>query len=268
MRPNTPHAVPVLPELRFRSDPGLGQMTGAYYDSLRQLLWHAFRIYWRNFWTMAAIFTLPVLPFDLLTATLLPGSLGFVIGFFPAMVAFSAIAIATSDVCNANRPGIRRSFRRLGGRRLAVVFTNALLVFLVICSVPVLISLGVTDATPSVVWSCALLLSVFVYVPLMIVLLVNVPIISAVEARPGFLRAMRRSIHLGRGHYLKVFILLCTLLTGVGVAWAISGIHESVAYIARYFFTPPFYIASVLLYYDLRARKEGYRSTELHEDII
>jgi hypothetical protein len=31
---------------------------------------------------------------------------------------------------------------------------------------------------------------------------------------------------------------------------------------------PPLYIAVVLQYYDLRARKEGFRITELPEDIV
>ena len=278
--------------LRLRSDTNIDPLLTVQYNSVRAIVRDVVRLYCRHFRTFVAIYLLPVVPLTmgafLLTKALLTNSafdvarttaaiqwVAVVLGFFASTFAFAAVAVAMSDVCSGNRPGIRRSYRRIFGRRFGVVIANTILFYL-----SILFILIVSVAAQNLwVFFPGLIVALVVLVRYMFV-----PVISAIEPRPGVARAFRRSAWLGLGYRSRAFAtLLCIGDAGAVVAWLsylaatyflaptgamLDAIRALVEILVGLLVFPPLYIAAVLQYYDLRARKEGFRLTELPEDIV
>ena len=109
--------------------------------------------------------------------------------------------------------------------------------------------------------------------------------ICVIERR-GPIQSLRRSRHLIRGLFwrtvglgMAMVALIYLMLFAVGVVWGLVSVTLSLeAYQALFddvvvrlltiLFTPPLLIAFVLLYYDLRVRKENYDSNALTLDLM
>lgn len=262
--------------LRLRSDTNIDPMLGVQYSSVRAIVRDVVRLYRAHFWTLVAIYLLPVAPFTIIGA-ILPGEThaaviwsSTILGFFAGTFAFAAVAVAMSDVCSGNRPGVRRSYRRIFGRRLGVVIVNTILFYLAV--LPAYVPFLLTIYIP------CLSIPAFILAALLSVRYMFVPIISAIEPRPGVARTFKRSAWLGSDYLLRaVGTFMC--IGGAGAAiggvvyLAFAALGKDVAWIAvnivgAALILPPLYVAVVLQYYDLRSRKEGFRLVELPEDIV
>jgi hypothetical protein len=171
-------------------------------------------------------------------------------------IATLPITAVISDICLGNQPDLARAFRLLfDGKILGTYLLTVLLALLgfVLLVVPGLVLC---------VWY------LFV-IPIMVI-----------EGRRGW-QALERSRSLGKGHFWRILGILLLALTVVCmvnllISATLSLIHEHlgppmVAPIAGQLLSglldPIASIVSVLLYYDLRARKEAYDSAALAEDL-
>lgn len=268
------------------------------FDSIYALVKEAARIYLRHYGTFFAIYALAVVPSSSVVLALeAMGGKGSWLAIFltlvTGIVAFSAVAVATSDVALGNRPSIARSYRRALGRRGLAVLVNSV-ISCVIVSLPVLVGwalvygavqmaatkLGGDKAVLALYFLLAVSAPAIIMNTMMgAVLVMYVPIISALEMRVNSWRAIRRSVSLGRHHRMRgvtiiavgvvTFLLVASLLNvlmqrGLETSrLVVGGSHVVVNLLV----TPMFYIAAILLYFDLRSRKEGYGFAELAEDI-
>jgi hypothetical protein len=253
---------------RLRSDRSIDPLLAMQYSSVRSMVRDVFRLYSGHFRTLAAIYLLAVVPLAYFGMILkASGSLGAIasmlLPFFGGTFAFAAIAVAVSDVCSGNRPGVRRSYRRIFGVRLGVVLANTLLYYLAI-----LLPMFITAVAAAAFWPLFVLvifLTVFLALRYMFV-----PVISAIEPRPGIHRAFARSAWLGKGYRTRAFLMfVCIGAPGLLIAFLAHPLLPDVIEVfAAVLIFPPLYVAVVLQYYDLRARKEGFRLVELPEDIV
>jgi len=272
------------------------------FDSIYSLVKEALRIYVRYFGTFFAIYALAVLPTSIaglaLERKMAAGSLwAYPLGIIASLLAFSAVAVATSDAAMFNRPSIVRSYRRALGRGGLTVFVNSVISCIVI-SLPALIGWGLVHGGMTIMekrfaiqlggdkLSMAFTFLIGVTAPailmnttILAVLLMYVPIISALEMRVSSWRAIRRSVSLGRRYRMRgvavvatgvvTFLLVLALANvliqrGEQTPGMTIGISHTVV---NLLVTPLFFIATILLYFDLRSRKEGYGFAELAEDI-
>jgi len=205
------------------------------------------------------------------------------VGFVASSVASLIVTIVVSDICLGELPSIKRAWKhisvRLVGKLLVTHLLFYVIFFVVIVSAFLLILWLDSAALPS--WSY------FVYLPLMLLVFLAliswflfVPTIVVLENRWGF-RAMKRSVTLGYGYHIRNFIILCmmfvlvTLLpfilyvisfsTGSGTWGTLLGVF--LYYVIGFLIQPLGLIYTVLLYYDMRVRKEGYDSSALAEDL-
>jgi hypothetical protein len=214
------------------------------------------------------------------------------------LIAIGPVTIATSELCLGRSPDVRRAwrygFRYIFGRLLGVG-----LVWIGIVAVPFAIWLAGTVALAAVVGrGPALRMTLFLGLVLLLSILVGVArLLLMTEAvvlegvRP--LRALRRSYALTRSYSIRLLALyglVCAIPFGAGAL--LTHAFDAVVALARgvptdlhtlqgggfgcvfavhvlvgWGFSPMPLIASILLYYDLRARKEGYDSAFLLEDL-
>lgn len=187
----------------------------------------------------------------------------FILTFLFGFIAYAAIAIAISDVCTGNEPSVGRSYK--------YVFTKVFLRLLLVTLLQMLVTLVgyLLFIIPGVVFSAWYMLA-----PVAVVL---------EKAEP--IAAMKRSRFLGKGFYFRnlgLFFLglfltfLALFLAGFVGGMAIvafklessEGIIEGVlTFFGSALFYPYLYTLLILMYYDLRARREGYDSTALTEDL-
>jgi hypothetical protein len=272
------------------------------FDSIFALMKESLRIYFRHYPTFFAIYAAAVLPVSLLLLFNAGDELNRVAIFLTlltGLVAFSAVAVATSDVVLGNRPSVVRSYRRALGRRGLAVLVNSIISCVVIL-LPMLVGWGLIylvllkldaylarlgekalyflfgAATPAILMNTVMMALLFMYVP----------IISALEMRVSSWRAIRRSVSLGRHHRMRgvaiiaagiVALLLVASLANVLLPTVMRLLQPADAtrplivkasrVVVGLLVTPAIYIAAVLLYFDLRSRKDGYGFAELAEDI-
>lgn len=230
------------------------------------ILRSAFKIYGNNFGTIFITYTLPILPFVILTqeakvagniGLLLMGALGNLV---VTIFAYGAITVTVSDICLGNQPGFVRSYKRLFGKLFgSVLFTN-ILQFLVIMGGLLLL---VIPGLVAIIW------------------LLFTPAVVILERTSG-ISALKRSKSLGDGfHWKNAGVLLLLLAVLYLLALVVGGIfglllpglldHWSFRAVMAVFqeglFTPILLIGLVLMYYNLRVRKEGYDSDVLAEEL-
>ena len=176
--------------------------------------------------------------------------------YFPATV-------AVSDIILGNRPTVRRSFRCLLSKRVGSLLITYLLVFLIIyVGFLMLIVPGI-------------LFSIWYMLTLQVALL---------ERLSGW-KAMDRSKELGKEFYLRnlgvlflTYIIIFSFAFFVGIALYTAFPDSGLTPVTRFFeaffiqtlgpiLTPLALIAPVLIYYDMRARKEAYDIRALTEDL-
>jgi len=209
-----------------------------------------------------------------------------VVRWIATVVAFAPLVHAISDVCIGNRPRLRRSYQRVGWRTFVSV-TGACALATLLIATPLLIAGLLTasvvqmDTTAQGTLSCFLTLGMLGVAGAALIIsfrlfvtVLYVPIIVVVEPRVRLTQAIRRSRWLGRG-YLKRTAAVVAIITGIlllaGAIYRLFSGHgaiEAVGIILARLLGPIPYIAATLIYYDLRARKEGYGVAERPEDLL
>jgi hypothetical protein len=262
-------------------DPGPATLSGVVprsfisEQSAGSLLRNALALYRSNFRPLFLTYVVPTFPVlvlqqiaegtenvGLYVATLV---LGWLVSFF----AIAALTVVLSDVCLGNEPTVRRAYGKLfkGGLWLRVLLTALLQTLVVLIGFLLLI-------VPGIVLAIRLLLGSTVVV---------------LEGESG-VKALKRSMHLTKGHFWRLFGLLALLsvmlfgmvfvaLLGIGtVLAALDAMYEVtqldiviailLGAVLQGVLYPIFFITVVLLYYDLRARKESYDVEMLSEDMM
>jgi hypothetical protein len=265
-------------------------------QSAGDIIKNAFTIYIDYFSTFFAAYFLPVFSsvlffFVLLILLLVMGNTTFipmlflpwmVISMFMGIVAVVSITVIVSDICIGNTPtGVKQSYRMITPALLGKLFLSYLLYFVLLTGLYIgVISLG-SLLTSLPVWGALaggiLLAALFVLIG--IVLPMFFPSVIVLEGKWGF-NAFKRSFLLGRGFYLRnlgilVIFFICFfmayLLIGLVLAILppplrilIGLVVSMVIYLTLICFP---IICVVLMYYDIRVRKEGYDAAALAEDL-
>jgi hypothetical protein len=244
-------------------------------ESAFEVLRKSLRIYVRHFGVLFLTIVLPTLCFDVLTVV---GKMkehsarviaGAVVSQFAAIFAFSAVCIVGSDICVGNKPSFRRAYRRIFGAPFGYVVANTLLVGLCLMGPFFLARLAtrLNQVAAVLTFVTALVIGSWLALHLM-----YVPAISALEMKAGFRRALIRSSALGRGHRLRALWALAMVLMISGfiavILWVLSAPLAAInSYVTRWnlwwilsrlLLLPLFALATLLMYYDLRSRKEAF----------
>jgi hypothetical protein len=227
----------------------------------------AWRIYLREWSTLLIIYIIPLVvihAFNSWVKTTDMGALGLVLGttslFLASMFVSFPLTVAISEICLNIRPKVGRSYRRAFAepgkliRSYLLAFIIILLGFLALYIPGLVFSVWYTFIGPVVV-------------------------LEALAGRA----ALKRSRELGRGHYLRNFgiiflaniltLLLAIVLGGIlgfllALAFAVDlGVAEFLGGLVGLLVAPPAVIVLVLLYYDMRVRKEGYAAAQLADDL-
>jgi Uncharacterised protein family (UPF0259) len=231
---------------------------------------NSFQIFTRNVLTLFLVYTLPTFPFVVLQQEaqaagqtelfLFAIFLNAFMGFF----AFGAITVVISDICLGNRPSVVRSYRKIFGIVGRLLWSNLLQMLAIVAGMLLLIIPG-------------LVLMVRLFLTSTVVVLEN---ISGVAA-------LKRSASLGRGYYWRNFGVMCVwsgiligmmILLGVLTAAVSLQLGEGLpvyhwafrtafAVLVTGLLYPLMFIGFILLYYDLRVRKEAYDVRALAEDL-
>jgi membrane-anchored glycerophosphoryl diester phosphodiesterase (GDPDase) len=180
-----------------------------------------------------------------------------------------AMTTMIADICLHNTPSVRRSYGKLlrGGLWLRLLLTTVWQIIVVLLGFLLLV-------VPGIILSVRLFFT---------------PSVVVLERLSGN-AALKRSLNLSKGHFWRlwgdmivlsiVFILaplfLLTLLSGaLGFALAAYGAPRNSLLavtlplgLAQLLTYPLLFIGIVLLYYDLRVRKEAYDVAALSEDMM
>lgn len=266
-------------------------------QSAGELLRSVLRIYRRNFPTIFLTYVLPAIPLILVQLAAAPKQMGiplllaivasYVLSF---SLALAPITIAVSDICVGNRASVRRSYARtfsaLGGK---LMFTAALLVL----GLALLILPAILVLRSPMAGGARTLLFLLLVIPaaLAAVRLLFTPVVTALEGYDFYgPAALKRSADLGRGYTTRsaaVFLMalagtqlvnmLLDVLLSVFLLPPPTGpvaappepppIFKALAILFQTLLQPLPLIAVVLLYHDLRARKEGRDIAALTEDL-
>lgn len=237
-------------------------------QSAWEILKGSFSIYGRYFFALFFMYFLIVLPFAALaeigaaensSALIWIGSLLLYLAV--TSIAGGALTVSVSDICLGNQPSIQRSYKRVFGVLLGKLLATDFLVFLFFIAGLILLVL------PGLIF----LAWVVVFGPVVVL-----------EGAWG-LDAIRRSKALGQGFYLRngamfaALIVVYTLID-VGLRLMGAGIANSLGFLQSWMveaalvpfselFSPILLIVPILMYYDLRARKEMYNRAALAEDL-
>jgi hypothetical protein len=222
----------------------------------------SFSIYRRHFLTIAAGYWLLVIPVAVLEAFLstrqsqlwLIGPLSQLAGLFASV----AITVEVSDICLGNRPSVARSYRRAFDK----LFGRLCLTYLLQIAI---IALGFV---------------LFIVPGFLFLTWYGFALTVVVLERLSGVEALRRSRTLGKGFYLRNFGTMCALFLPLllpAIIWELmvnlvlgidsKDVREVVIAVVTQLPAPLLYIGIVLLYYDLRVRKEAYDSASLVEDL-
>lgn len=228
----------------------------------------ALAIYRQHFVPLVTIYAPWALPSVLLA--FIPSALwareGLVVLF--SIFGVVPLTVAVSDICLGNRPSVLHSYRAFSKQLFRLLLTYLLLVVLLGLGFVLLIIPGVIF----VAWYMLVL-----------------P--TALLERSSAMGALQRSKALGRGFYLRnVFILVfvnfvfvfgaafVAFVVGLIIAVsfrAVSLTEKDAETVARtiggllgLIVGPVPLITTILVYYDMRVRKEAYNSTMLAEDLM
>jgi hypothetical protein len=240
--------------------------------SIGEVIDGSVRLYFRNFVTIFLIYLLPLFAIEIVIIALWPTADPsgdpdkFIVAglrFIAAIPASAATTVAVSEIALGHKPRVARAYGR------------------------------VLEVLGRFLWTYLLVMVVFVFgfallvVPgvIAMVLLMFATVVVILERRGG-LDAMRRSMQLGKGYYIRNFgaFLLTFVLTLIvemilvviadAVIFAFDDV-ENPGIAARmllaavsHLFTPVVLIVTALLYYDLRVRKENYDTTALAQDLV
>jgi hypothetical protein len=229
----------------------------------------------RNFFRFLLTFWLPLLPLDCYVAAHKETPVTWLLWFFLGFIGFSALTLTVSDVCNGIHPNIGRSYRRLATRRLLFVCLNGLLLALIVAGPPAVPFLAArVMASRAEMFN---MLAALICIPSLFVavFMMYAPVITALEEEITPSAVAQRSWTLGMGYFGRALLalLLGLMIGGVLVLIVSATMHvwPTENTLARLFVSrlliPWLFTATVLMYYDLRSRKEGYNFPALTEDL-
>lgn len=248
----------------------------------------AFRIYAQNFLTIAVAFFLPVLPPAILQdIAIFEGSVGlaffaFILALFANLLAVAAITIIISDLCLGHRVSIVRAYKRIfGAILLKLLGTNILQMLAIFLGfLPGVIAMSIIAGGMS---RLELIVVGFVLSIPGIVAIAWFMFASAIVIleRTAGVAALKRSKGLGGTKHLRnIAVILVLMAVGmvfgglVGFIFALVAPYqvtslsfEIVLTFIELLVMPLSFIAIVLMYYDLRVRKEAYNLEALAEDL-
>jgi hypothetical protein len=230
-------------------------------QSIVGLVGNALRIYRRDFGVLFVAGATLDIPFAV-AADLAFAREGLGISWIALMFLYLCVSsvssgimtVLVSDVCLGNVPRIRRAYSRVFDRRFWTFFGTVML------------------ANALIVAGLILPIGLFILVPPIVIL-------EGLSGRP----ALARSLRLGRGYYLRSFAIVIGIIvleiwmdgqlypllgrllpaTGWGAQAVAELLESSVTALVNVLMA----ILVVLIYYDLRARKEAYDSLALAEDL-
>lgn len=262
-------------------------------QTVKSILKHTFTIFFKNFGPLFLVYFIPLFPFALIrvhgehTGNFVLASIGGIGYLLVSLLAAAGLTVAVSDICVGNRPSVLRSYRRgFGIVGLKMLATYAVLTAAFSAIVAGAGAIGalalLTDATllrtlaigtAIVLGTAAMVAAIGWYM-----LTVQIVVLEPTWGRA----AMRRSRSLGRGHFLRnaTVVLLCLLIAYVTHALffklvydllLVMGGNTEVADVVLAFgahaFAPMYAIASILVYYEMRVRKEAYNIAGLVTDL-
>jgi hypothetical protein len=252
------------------ASPAIGATESSSYlrtQSAGSILRGTFKLYRRHFGTLVLMYVLPVAPamavyvYALASEPSAPNVLGGLLLVLAAtLFAMAATTVAVSDVCLGQRPGVFRSYRRIAGATAVQIFLTTLLLYLAFIVGFVLL------IVPAIV---LLVRCMFAFT------------VVVLEGKWG-LKALKRSGSLGRGYHWRNAGIVA-LLMGIGVVVALivavavgilaamgvgpSWLGQAMNVLAELVAAPLGIISGILIYYDLRVRKEAYDVRALGEDL-
>lgn len=228
-----------------------------------------FRIYLQHFWTIVLIFALPVLPFEVLSALAeRSGHIGlYLLSLVPSLLlgpfVAGALTITVADLCLGRTPSVSGSYRRSMDKLWAqLLATNVLAYLMLILGLVMLL-------VPAVLF--------FTWYAL-------APCIVVLEGSWGW-SALHRSKALVKGYFWRtlgilialIMLLFMSLFVAIFIAAGAVGVVVEIPPIVLTLFgavmglavmQPPIILGLVLIYYDLRVRKEAYDSQTLASDLM
>jgi hypothetical protein len=234
-------------------------------------------IYRRNFLQLCGMYLLPTFPFLLLKLKMLEHSSAYSYHLWLAIwvlvtpFAAAVLTVGVSDICVGNRSSIMRSLRRVFSTIFGkVILTNSFMFIIVTALfVPGLLTISFP------IFSVPLLVAASVLTLLFLVWWMFVPTVIVLEGTFGW-TALKRSKALARGHYIRncamlLLLYIPTFILGRVLFFSLQVSGNDVLKVIGVALQTALYplplIATVLLYYDLRARSEGYDLTMLSQDL-
>ena len=233
-----------------------------------QIIGDSVRLYWKNLPVIFVIYVLPITPLIVIeavavaerdeTTNLVALGIEAVISIFT----IGAVTFAVSDICLGNRPSVKRSYAALGRVFWPYLGTYFLYVIASIVGLALLVVPGLI----------ALLLLLFC-----------LPV--AIIERRGAIESCKRSIRLGKGFYWRNFgVLLLAMLLAMVVMLAIGillgfvsvvsntdpegFVYNLIISLVGSLAAPLFQVPAILLYYDMRARKEHFDGAALAQELM
>jgi hypothetical protein len=259
-------------------------------QSAGEILRGTVSIYFRNFLPLFGMYFLPIFPIVLVKPMTLELGCWWVIlaelGMWLLVTPFAVavLTVGVSDICLGNPPSLLRSLRRVFGVIFGKLVVTNLLMFLVYTALILSPALGLLYLETSVsvamrTGATALWFSMAAGAAALFVLCliwwVFVPTVVVLERTFGW-TALKRSKALGKGYYLRntlvVFLFSPIYILGMAILFGTLGssalsISHIVGAVIMGLLAPLPLIAMVLLYYDLRARSEGYDLAMLGQDL-
>lgn len=226
------------------------------------------KIYAQNFRAIVLISALPVVPFLILgawAASQYDEAMAAVSSILEAVVSIfttGAVTVAVSDVCLGNRPSVSRSYAALLRILWRYLGTYLLAVSIIIIGLVLLVIPGIYA---------------------MVVLMFALPV--CIIERRAALDACKRSRALGKGHYLRnlgvFFLVLCVYImcviaiTLVLVALMLVMSSDPSIFLFEFLnglvgvvLAPIVQVSIILLYYDMRVRKENFDGAALAQELM
>jgi len=237
-------------------------------QTVGDLLRNTFAVYGKGFRVIFLSYFLPVLPFGICANEAQAAkNMGLawliVLCSIPvSLAATAAITIAVSDICLGNAPSLVRSYKKVFAVLLKLLGTNILQFIIIFIGFILLVVPGII----AMMW------------------LFFTPSVVILEGMGGF-SALKRSKQLAHGYNwrnLGVFLLLLIVLIVIGfIVGAVVGAilalllppatHALLLRVVQAVLNPIGATITltmiVLLYYDLRVRKEAYDAAALAEDL-
>jgi len=240
--------------------------------SVGELIDGSVRLYFRNFVTIFLIYLLPLVAAEIVVIMLWPYGnptepadqfIVMLLRLAAAIPASAATTVAVSEITLGQKPRVARAYSRVFDVLGRFLWTYLLVMVIFIVGFVLLVVPGV----------------------IAMVLLMFATVVVILERRGGF-NALKRSIQLGKGYYLRnfgtflltiVLVFITEAVIGFVLAFPVMafddlqnpGILVRLVYaVFSNMFTPIILIITALLYYDLRVRKENYDTATLAQDLV